>query len=184
MRKYTILRVSRHWVIDEDSLISFLRNFLMIAIKQNQELVLLWQTTYMYVGYSIAYVSRSTLELTVHVCSSLKLIVLLCLPFSLTSVEFVRMLFLAVRKRFCYDGTFLLVLGFFLVVCFNSCVSFEIMWKWHLKNTHACSFISGIWCTLITHVAENVVFPLMRRILQQDIRLSSNFLVQVLPLYC
>lgn len=47
--------------------------------------------------------------MTAHVCSSLKLIVLLCLPFGLTSMEFVRMLFLALRERSCHDGTFLLV---------------------------------------------------------------------------
>lgn len=143
---------------------------------------------------SIAYAWRSTVEVTVRVWSSVKLIVLLCLPFGLTSVELVTMLFLAVRKRFCYNGTFLLVFVSLFICLFVFwgflfwMVGWLLFFVWvysplfplrvaevlklcvnDIWRIHMTIVSFETWCTLITHIAENEVISLVLTFLQQDI---------------
>lgn len=179
--------VSGYSVTAEDSWIPSLRNFLIMAVKQktrtcsssSKQLVCKsWTALHMFAEA----LKKKWLFMYAVLWDELFLQLLCDLPFSFINVEFVSMLFLTMRQRFSYDGTFLL--GFFCL--FNSCSSFENMCKWCLKNTVAYSPFQA-YCVPWLHTLQKIELlrwwgQFFRKPIDWGILMNlwSNFLVKLL----
>lgn len=81
-----------------------------------------------------------------------------------------------VEERSGYGGTFL---WFFLYFCFNSCGSFESIFKWSLKNTNDCSLFQEqyvYWLIDDSHWETKKVSPLKRTVFQKA-QFPESFLI-------